>query len=753
MAMQVKFPFGKLVSVLVTHVDETSGDFFLQISDEAGKLDALMAEIEQNVLSGRAKPPKASEIMVGCIYLAQYQEDSRWYRARVLGVNIAEDQCEVFFVDYGNTELVPLSCVRNAEDRFCELPPQSFECELENFDRFRGDRFEEMLTLLNDTILEQELYCKAVQLKKNCVLVTQLFIDDKGARSVLDEMQSGGFGAATETLSSGHGTIPRQPNLKREVKYELISLSPDSFHDLSVTWVEDPSHFWCQLLSNVEILEELMEKLADVYTNLEPAMLPLQSCTVGYPCCAKFYEDDAWYRGIITNVSSIATGQIEVRFVDYGNTQNTELSDVKDLKDEFLKEPCQAMYFAIAGVDPASKDGLWAEEAKALFEKLIKFKHVVGLVTSVENDGRHRVKLMDTTSDLDMELNQILIAANYGVKSGDPPASLTTTVPATAFKPSEPAPRAAPPPVFAKENVQVGIEEKVLVTNIITPGKFYCQLFRNGPKLENLMMEVGRHYSKLGANEELLLSPSPGDPCCAQFSEDGCWYRAVVLSTASKGVTVLYIDYGNSETVPSSKIKKLIPKFSELPQQGIECTLNRIKPKFTGGVGEPKWRAGDTQKFMELALEKEGKITVVSRDGGGVCRVELVVKNRREDQNISEQLLIGGNAELADGALSASANLNNLKSQTFPKPDLEVGQFEDVFVSYTEHPCNFWCQLQKTVADLDSLMQEISEQYSSEGNRGSISSPACGTFNYIFIIIIITVKQILLWRYLHKNDQ
>ena len=728
MAMQVKFPFGKLVSVLVTHVEEASADFFVQINNEAGKLDSLMAEIEQNVLSGKARPPQASEITVGCIYLAQYQEDNRWYRARVLGVNFQEQQCEAFFVDFGNTDFIPLSCIRNAEEKFCELAPQSFECELDGIDRLRGEKFDEKVALLNDTILEQELYCKAVQLKKNCVLVTQLFLDEKGTKSVFDEMQSGGVSAAADSLTNGDGTIPRKSNLKREVKYEMLNLPSDSFHDLSVTWVEDPSHFWCQLLSNTETIGILMENLAEVYTNLEPASLPLQSCTVGYPCCAKFYDDDAWYRGIITNVSSIATGQIEVRFVDYGNTQDTELSDVRDLKDEFLKSPCQAMYFAIAGVDPASKDGLWADEAKVLFEKLIKYKHVVGLVTSVENDGRHRVKLMDTTSDLDMELNQILIAANYGVKSADTPTT-TTTLNATALNSSQPATSTTCQPVFAKENVQVGIEEKVLVTNIINPSKFYCQLFKNGPKLEGLMQDVGRHYSKLGANEELLSAPSPGDPCCAQFAEDGCWYRAVVLNTSSKGVNVQYIDYGNSELVPLNKIKKLIPKFSDLPQQGIECTLNRIKPKFGGG-GEPKWKPCDTEKFMDVALEKEGKLTVITQDSSGVCRVELVVRNRKEEQNVSEQLLISGNAELSDGALPASENWNNLKSQTFPEPDLKVGHFEDVIVSYTEHPCDFWCQLQKSAAELDSLMAEISEHYSSEGVRNAISSPACGKINY-----------------------
>lgn len=705
----------------MTHV-EASGDFFVQINSEAGKIDALMEQIEQSVLTGRARALKASEIMVGSIYLAQYQEDSRWYRSRVLGVNIAEQQCEVFFVDYGNTDFVPLNCIRNAEEKFCELPQQSFECELEGIDRLNKS-FEETVALLNETIVEQELYCKAVQLKKNCVLVTQLFFDEKGTKSVFDQMQSGGPGVEEHSMiSNGESMIPQQLNRTREVKFKTMSLPPDSFHDLNVTWVEDPSHFWCQLLTNTNTIAALMEDLAEVYTNLEPAALPLQSCTVGYPCCAKFYEDDAWYRGVITNVSSIATGQIEVRFVDYGNAQDTELSDVRDLKDEFLKDPCQAMYFAIAGVDPASKDGMWADEAKVLFEKLISLKHVVGLVTCVENDGRHRVRLMDTTSDLDMELNQILIAANYGVKSADTPTTTNSSV--TALVSSQPATKPVSQPVFPKEKVPVGIEEKVLVTNIINPSKFYCQLFKNGPKLESLMQDIGRHYSKLGANEELLSSPSPGVPCCAQFSEDGCWYRAMVVNSSPKEVTVQYVDYGNSETLPLNKIKKLIPKFSDLPQQGIECTLNRIKPKFV--AGEPKWKPRDTETFMDLALEKESTFKLITQDSSGVCRVELVVRNRREDQNVSEQLLIHGNAELADGALPASENYENLKSQTFPEPDLKVGHFEDVIVSYTEHACNFWCQLQKSATQLDSLMAEIYDLYSSEGHRSSISNPACG---------------------------
>lgn len=77
------------------------------------------------------------------------------------------------------------------------------------------------------------------------------------------------------------------------------------------------------------------------------------------------------------------------------------------------------MYFVIVGVDLVSKDGMWVDEVKVLFEKLINFKYVVGFVIGVENDGRYRVKFMDIILDLDMEFNQIFIVVNYGVKLVD----------------------------------------------------------------------------------------------------------------------------------------------------------------------------------------------------------------------------------------------------------------------------------------------------------------------------------------------
>lgn len=56
--------------------------------------------------------------------------------------------------------------------------------------------------------------------------------------------------------------------------------------------------------------------------------------------------------------------------------------------------------------------------------------------------------------------------------------------------------------------------------------------------------------------------------CGAQFSDDKAWYRALVLSVNSdETVDVNYVDYGNSERLPFSAVRKLPDSFLALPRQ------------------------------------------------------------------------------------------------------------------------------------------------------------------------------------------
>jgi len=86
--------------------------------------------------------------------------------------------------------------------------------------------------------------------------------------------------------------------------------------------------------------------------------------------------------------------------------------------------------------------------------------------------------------------------------------------------------------------------------------------------------------SRASSNPDLALPKKVGrgETYCAKFSEDGSWYRALVLSRDKehKRCTVLFVDYGNVETLSFSDLIEV--QVSDLPIMerapfGIPCFL------------------------------------------------------------------------------------------------------------------------------------------------------------------------------------
>lgn len=56
--------------------------------------------------------------------------------------------------------------------------------------------------------------------------------------------------------------------------------------------------------------------------------------------------------------------------------------------------------------------------------------------------------------------------------------------------------------------------------------------------------------------------------CVARFQADDTWYRAQVKALpGNKMVTVQYVDYGNTETVDITRLRKVLDTFLVLPIQ------------------------------------------------------------------------------------------------------------------------------------------------------------------------------------------
>jgi staphylococcal nuclease domain-containing protein 1 len=100
----------------------------------------------------------------------------------------------------------------------------------------------------------------------------------------------------------------------------------------------------------------------------------------------------------------------------------------------------------------------------------------------------------------------------------------------------------------------------VVVTHIDENGKLKLQTIGQGTaKLETMMSQFKSFHLNPANSKGLEKDPKAGDFVAAKFTEDNQWYRARIRSNdrAAKQAEIVYIDYGNSEKMPWSRLRPL----------------------------------------------------------------------------------------------------------------------------------------------------------------------------------------------------
>lgn len=100
--------------------------------------------------------------------------------------------------------------------------------------------------------------------------------------------------------------------------------------------------------------------------------------------------------------------------------------------------------------------------------------------------------------------------------------------------------------------------------------------------LDSLMKQFESFHMSSSNNQPLPNPPKVGEIVSAKFSADGVWYRARVRRNdrENKTAEVAYIDYGNSETQPWSKLRALdTEKFGtqKLKPQAVDAVLSFLQ--------------------------------------------------------------------------------------------------------------------------------------------------------------------------------
>jgi len=115
---------------------------------------------------------------------------------------------------------------------------------------------------------------------------------------------------------------------------------------VEVQFVDNSGDFYVHLENDTStMLDPFMELLTEHYSTMgsDDAMSSGRMLVEGDVCAALYSKDCAWYRAVVESDVETGARLVNVRFVDYGNSETCDASAIKELLPRFLTLPAQAL--------------------------------------------------------------------------------------------------------------------------------------------------------------------------------------------------------------------------------------------------------------------------------------------------------------------------------------------------------------------------------------------------------------------------
>ncbi|XP_052106475.1 tudor domain-containing protein 1-like [Mytilus californianus] len=229
---------------------------------------------------------------------------------------------------------------------------------------------------------------------------------------------------------------------------------------------------------------------------------------------------------------------------------------------------------------------------------------------------------------------------------------------------------------LSMEDQVTPVGEVIVYLSAINDKGFYLQLASQESTLQNmsdLLLTLCPTLQPVS-----LPSLSVGNFCCAKFSEDDAWYRAVVTDIKDQEVTVTFIDYGNGETLPGSSLKQLHKEILS-PAMAFRCCLDGCESVNPTNL-EPRLTA--LMDSTELNALFKGKI-------GDLFKVVLTDSGVNVNQELGDKgdALAGGDMMVLDETGDAQ-KLSEIKGSSLKISDTKCGPCD---VREKNNQSLYWC--------------------------------------------------------------
>ncbi|XP_066903559.1 maternal protein tudor isoform X2 [Halyomorpha halys] len=231
-------------------------------------------------------------------------------------------------------------------------------------------------------------------------------------------------------------------------------------------------------------------------------------------------------------------------------------------------------------------------------------------------------------------------------------------------------PKAAPvPPVpasnaitaYPMHNIPANTEMKVHLSYMQNPHVFYVQPSGSEGDLDEIrkIIEAETEASLIPVRDTSL---PLGTPVLARFSLDQLLYRGLIQQVFPPSAQVLFIDYGNNDTVLMSDIFLVAPKLAQKEPLSIRCSLVDVNPPEVGWTADPEEYS---QHFEAEEAMTMNVVSVKMIDGEVVVYVKMA---KPSGEQVSQLLFQNGLAVPTGKTCTTLSSEDILPSTAVPAP-------------------------------------------------------------------------------------
>lgn len=281
-------------------------------------------------------------------------------------------------------------------------------------------------------------------------------------------------------------------------------------------------------------------------------------------------------------------------------------------------------------------------------------------VTSVNKDSRPLEAATAASSSVKVQSAGVTIVN----KESQPAAASSNTQPTTERNAQ---------PITEPPASKASTKTKAYISHIDRPDRFYLQISSLTDDLDRFSQNIQIVAPSLPALEDF----STDTRCIVRYSADDQWYRAVIIDSDTKITSILFIDYGNTDTITdNSLIKSMNEAFDRIPAYAIPCALPlEAKDRI-------EW-SDESCELLKSLVDNELEFEYICR---GKCN--NFVKLYHGERDLMQELIENGYAVKLDSIISGA----------------------NCYISHVNSISDFYVQMESDTVALEKLADYLSDQ-------------------------------------------